>query len=282
MSQNHIGKTCPYCQFTIKQDSDIIVCPACKIPHHSDCWQSNDGCTTYACTGEAGHQDDDLEIKLYDNFDEKEWLIMRAGVIKGPYNRSELLAPSLLEPTDKLWNRFTQQWASAEDLTDSRLWSNEANENLLVVGTKKPFSNQHNKKSALGLASVMIGGISALGSYIVFNNHYLPSIFQPSLFIIIGLIALGLGIAGLIQKEQEKMLPAIGAVFSFLLIITVMLQTGLNITPSVYALEIPEIAAGPSNGVVEAEYRFSASKIGSAGGCNVEYCFAWGDGSESE
>ncbi len=282
LSQSHIGKTCSYCQFPIKQDSVITVCPACKIPHHRDCWQSNNGCTTFACTGEAGLQDDDLDIKLGVNFDDKEWLIMRAGVLKGPYSRSELLAPSFLKSADKIFNRFTQQWASADDLTGSRLWSSEANENRLVVGTKQPVSSQQHKKSVLGLASVMISGVSALGSYIVFSNNNFPSIFQPTLLIIIGIIALGLGIAGLIQKEQEKVLPAMGSVVSFLLITAVMLQTGLYATPAVYALEIPEIATGPSSGVVEAEYRFSASKIGSLEGCNVEYCFAWGDGSETE
>ena len=47
----YIGKTCPYCRFPIKPGEDIVVCPACKVPHHEDCWQENRGCTPYGCTG---------------------------------------------------------------------------------------------------------------------------------------------------------------------------------------------------------------------------------------
>ncbi len=50
MSQGYIGKTCPYCQYPIKQDSEVVVCAECHIPHHRGCWQENGGCTTF------GHQ----------------------------------------------------------------------------------------------------------------------------------------------------------------------------------------------------------------------------------
>ncbi len=52
MADNYIGKTCPYCQFSIKSESDIAVCSACSIPHHQECWQENGGCTTFGCVGE--------------------------------------------------------------------------------------------------------------------------------------------------------------------------------------------------------------------------------------
>ncbi len=45
-----IGKTCPYCQFPIKQDLDVVVCAECCIPHHRECGRENGGCTTF------GHQ----------------------------------------------------------------------------------------------------------------------------------------------------------------------------------------------------------------------------------
>lgn len=28
----------------------MIVCPACNIPHHAECWRENGGCTTYGCS----------------------------------------------------------------------------------------------------------------------------------------------------------------------------------------------------------------------------------------
>ncbi len=45
------GKTCPFCQFPIKQDSETVLCSSCKIPHHRECWQENGGCTTFGCRG---------------------------------------------------------------------------------------------------------------------------------------------------------------------------------------------------------------------------------------
>jgi len=49
-SAEYVGKTCPYCRFPIKPGEEIVVCPACKVPHHAECWQENNGCTTYGCT----------------------------------------------------------------------------------------------------------------------------------------------------------------------------------------------------------------------------------------
>ncbi len=46
-----VGKTCPYCQFPIKQDNEVLQCPACKVPHHLECWEENGRCTTFGCTG---------------------------------------------------------------------------------------------------------------------------------------------------------------------------------------------------------------------------------------
>ena len=51
MTHNHTGKTCPFCQFPIKHESDIYVCPECIIPHHLECWQENGKCTTFGCRG---------------------------------------------------------------------------------------------------------------------------------------------------------------------------------------------------------------------------------------
>ena len=49
--QEHTGKTCPYCQYTIKPDVSIDVCSGdCKMPHHKECWDENGGCTTFGCS----------------------------------------------------------------------------------------------------------------------------------------------------------------------------------------------------------------------------------------
>lgn len=50
---DEIGKTCPYCRFPLKPGEQVMTCPACKVPHHADCWSENRGCTTYGCQGSA-------------------------------------------------------------------------------------------------------------------------------------------------------------------------------------------------------------------------------------
>jgi len=50
------GKNCPYCQTPIKPGARAIVCDACGIPHHIECWQHNGGCTTFGCSGTRAPQ----------------------------------------------------------------------------------------------------------------------------------------------------------------------------------------------------------------------------------
>ncbi|MEN6546556.1 MAG: RING finger protein [Armatimonadia bacterium] len=52
-TEEEIGKTCPYCRFPLKPGEQVMTCPACKLPHHADCWAENQGCTTYGCRGVA-------------------------------------------------------------------------------------------------------------------------------------------------------------------------------------------------------------------------------------
>jgi len=54
MVNHFIGKVCPYCQFPINQDSEVIVCLDCKTPHHKECWLENARCTTFGCQGISG------------------------------------------------------------------------------------------------------------------------------------------------------------------------------------------------------------------------------------
>ena len=42
-------RNCPFCMMSIFPDENVTVCPKCGIPHHSDCWEENGGCTTYGC-----------------------------------------------------------------------------------------------------------------------------------------------------------------------------------------------------------------------------------------
>lgn len=51
MENVYVGKMCPYCKTPFKQEDTIVVCNSCLMPHHLACWQANEGCTTYGCTG---------------------------------------------------------------------------------------------------------------------------------------------------------------------------------------------------------------------------------------
>ncbi len=70
MNQQYIGKTCPYCQFPIKKLDDLLVCPDCKQPHHPDCWEENDGCTTFLCECKTLPQERSHNSKLIINMED--------------------------------------------------------------------------------------------------------------------------------------------------------------------------------------------------------------------
>ncbi len=50
-TSSSIGKNCPFCQTPIKPGAPVMICTACGMPHHAECWQENHGCTTFGCQG---------------------------------------------------------------------------------------------------------------------------------------------------------------------------------------------------------------------------------------
>lgn len=67
--EDFVGKTCPYCQFTIKPMDELVVCPVCNIPHHQECWRENQGCTTFGC------EQKDTQISRTNNLPQPETFI---------------------------------------------------------------------------------------------------------------------------------------------------------------------------------------------------------------
>lgn len=51
ITADYIGKVCPYCRCAFTAEDDIVLCSACEMPHHRDCWVENQGCTTFGCQG---------------------------------------------------------------------------------------------------------------------------------------------------------------------------------------------------------------------------------------
>ena len=67
---DYIGKICPVCHEEIKQGERVVICPSCEIPHHSNCWESNKGCSTFGCaqqgvvkTEEKANQNNSLKTQ---------------------------------------------------------------------------------------------------------------------------------------------------------------------------------------------------------------------------
>lgn len=40
---------CPYCLNPISE-ADLVLCPQCQTAHHRACWESQEGCSMFACS----------------------------------------------------------------------------------------------------------------------------------------------------------------------------------------------------------------------------------------
>lgn len=51
---DYVGKTCPYCKTEIKtrESGTVKICEFCNTPHHADCYEANEGCSTSGCSGQ--------------------------------------------------------------------------------------------------------------------------------------------------------------------------------------------------------------------------------------
>lgn len=47
--ENFTGKICPVCKQEFNELDKVTVCPDCGMPHHTDCWEMNGGCSTFGC-----------------------------------------------------------------------------------------------------------------------------------------------------------------------------------------------------------------------------------------
>ncbi len=54
MKKKYLGKTCPFCKTKFTESDSVVFCSACEMPHHLPCWETNQGCTTFGCTGSMG------------------------------------------------------------------------------------------------------------------------------------------------------------------------------------------------------------------------------------
>lgn len=51
MEQTRENPTCPYCLCEIEEEEENVLCPACGVAHHTECWHTNGKCSVYGCDG---------------------------------------------------------------------------------------------------------------------------------------------------------------------------------------------------------------------------------------
>jgi len=105
LNKNHLGKTCPYCKFPIKNNFNVKACPLCDMPHHIECWQENNGCTTLGCKRQAvsGWQTENHRIVI-----NMEDLTTDGYENSSYYNHKDNIFKSEHKPDSPLDNPLTQ------------------------------------------------------------------------------------------------------------------------------------------------------------------------------
>jgi hypothetical protein len=51
MEKARESTVCPYCLSPIEDKEERVLCPACGVAHHVECWQTNGKCSVYGCDG---------------------------------------------------------------------------------------------------------------------------------------------------------------------------------------------------------------------------------------
>lgn len=51
MEKARESAVCPYCLSPIEEQEEYVLCPACGVAHHVECWQTNGKCSVYGCDG---------------------------------------------------------------------------------------------------------------------------------------------------------------------------------------------------------------------------------------
>lgn len=185
MLNGALGKTCPYCQFPIKKESEVKWCPACKIPHHIDCWKENKGCTTFACSGVINTDKfDDLEIDLFGVTDNQEqWYLVRGGIKYGPFPWEQLNCRFDIRPDDMLWSKNYKNWTRADQVISTLSPGDNYGVDVPFNNSIYPRLGMQHAGFWMRFAAFIIDFIILIGCLIIFEL-IAPGSSDNSLFII--------------------------------------------------------------------------------------------------
>nr|MBQ6241784.1 hypothetical protein [Lachnospiraceae bacterium] len=52
----YIGQPCNCCRRILNEEAAVIICPACRRPHHVACWIERGGCSTPGCSEQSAEE----------------------------------------------------------------------------------------------------------------------------------------------------------------------------------------------------------------------------------
>ncbi len=185
MAYSAVGKNCPYCQFPIKNESEVKWCPVCKMPHHIDCWKENKGCTTFACPGVINTDKfDDLEIDLYGvTEDQEQWYVSREGIKYGPFPWEQLYGHFDIRPDDMLWSKNYKNWIRADKVITFLNTNNSYDFDMSSINKNYTRLGIQHAGFWMRFAAIIIDYIIIVVCLIIFES-IIPGISDSTLFLI--------------------------------------------------------------------------------------------------
>ncbi len=191
MSNSAVGKNCPYCQFPIKNESEVKWCPVCKMPHHIDCWKENTGCTTFACTGVINSGSfDELKIDFgvtneqeQWHLEKEQWYLSRRGNTSGPFSWEQLNELKDIRPDDMLSCKNYKNWIKAEQVIST--FNPTDNYDSNIHGSKHSYANLDIQHAGFWMRSAaFIFDIIVFLVCLLIIDSLVPGVGDSSLFVI--------------------------------------------------------------------------------------------------
>ena len=109
MTQKHSVGACPHCQRPIYREEFISFCPACKAPHHANCWHDRNGCASLDCSIESKQltiNNEEPRINCY---------LHKSKIDYGPFSWEELKKTNY-QPTDLVTSSDMTKWVRADQV----------------------------------------------------------------------------------------------------------------------------------------------------------------------
>nr|MBQ6241785.1 hypothetical protein [Lachnospiraceae bacterium] len=87
--ESYYGRICNYCGKPLKENDEVIICPACKKSHHVACWIAREGCSTEGCSEQSPvlKQQNEEKKKREIQQEQREWYAKQLEEVKAQYRK---------------------------------------------------------------------------------------------------------------------------------------------------------------------------------------------------